>query len=288
MIVSGQIRDVLSRTWREYNEDQIAAVAGGATFFGLLSLFPALGVFVSIYGLIANVDEASLDIARLQGVLPGGAVSVLSEHIARLTAMPHSDLGVAFAVSLLLSIWSSNAGVKSLIGGLNIAYDTRETRGFLRLNALSLGFTVTVVAMAILAAVVVAWFDRTNLASMPVVGFLQWPIALVLIVTVVSVLYRYGPSRPPGRWRWITPGSAFVAVAWVCMSMAFTLYVANFGSYDKTYGSLGAVVGFMTWIWLSLTLFLLGAELDSELDKLGVKQQPTALMSLRRGSLMRR
>ena len=266
MVIS-QLRDVLSRTWREYNEDQIAAVAGGATFFGLLSLFPALGVFVSMYGLIANVDEASLDIARLQGVLPGGAVSVLSEHIARLTAMPDSDLGVAFAVSLLLSIWSSNAGVKSLIGGLNIAYDTRETRGFLRLNALSLGFTVTVVATAILAAILVAWFDRTSLASMPIVAFLQWPVTLVLIVTLVSLLYRYGPARPPGRWRWITPGSAFVAVAWICMSVAFTLYVANFGSYDRTYGSLGAVVGFMTWIWLSLTLFLLGAELDSELDK---------------------
>ena len=271
----GQIRDVLLRTWREYNEDQIPAVAGGATFFGLLSLFPALGVFVSLYGLISSLDEASLDIARLHGVLPDGAVSVLSEHIARLVAMPDSDLGVAFGVSLLLSIWSSNAGVKSLIGGLNIAYDTPESRGFLRLNALSLGFTATAVVMAILAAVIVAWFDRTTLASMPIVAFLQWPVTLVLIVTLVSVLYRYGPSRPPGRWRWITPGSAFVAVAWICMSMAFTLYVANFGSYDRTYGSLGAVVGFMTWIWLSLTLFLLGAELDSELDKLKVTQPPT-------------
>lgn len=287
-MVSGQIRDVLSRTWREYNEDQIPAVAGGATFFGLLSLFPALGVFVSIYGLIANVDEASLDIARLQGVLPGGAVSVLSEHIARLIAMPDSDLGVAFAVSLVLSIWSSNAGVKSLIGGLNVAYDTPETRGFLRLNALSLGFTVAVVAMAILAALTVAWFDRTAVATMPVFVFLQWPVTLVLIVTLVSVLYRYGPSRPPGRWRWITPGSAFVAVAWICMSMGFTLYVANFGSYDRTYGSLGAVVGFMTWIWLSLTLFLLGAELDSELDKLGVKQPPADPVPQRCGSLTRR
>jgi len=142
--------------------------------------------------------------------------------------------------------------------------------------------------MAILAALVVAWFDRTAVATMPVFVFLQWPATLVLIVTLVSVLYRYGPSRPPGRWRWITAGSAFVAVAWICMSMGFTLYVANFGSYDRTYGSLGAVVGFMTWIWLSLTLFLLGAELDSELDKLGVKPPPGDPVPQRCDSLTRR
>jgi membrane protein len=259
---------LLRRTWQEYNEDQVAAVAGGATFFGLLALFPALGVFVSLYGLIADVEEARLHILRLDGFLPEGAVAVLGEHIARLAATPDASLGVAFAVSLLLSIWSSNAGVKSLIGGLNIAYDTPERRGFLRLNALCLGFTLAGVCFAILAGFVAGWLDRSGFGSVPLVALLQWPVLLILVVTALSVLYRYGPSRPPGRWRWITPGSAFVAVAWVCMSMAFTIYVANFGSYDKTYGSLGAVVGFMTWIWLSLTLVLIGAELDAELDKL--------------------
>lgn len=281
----GQLRYVLQRTWHEYNEDQVAAVAGGATFFGLLALFPALGVFVSLYGLIADVEVARQHILGLRGVLPDGAVAVLGEHIARIAATPDSDLGVAFAVSLLLSVWSSNAGVKSLMGGLNIAYDTPESRGFLRLNALSLGFTVSAVAMAIVAGFVVAWLDSVGLMDAPVVVLLQWPVFLVLVVTGLSVLYRYGPSRPPGPWRWITAGSAFAAVAWVGMSMAFTLYVANFGSYDKTYGSLGAVVGFMTWIWLSLTLVLIGAELDSELDKLSVRRRPVEPGSSRRGSL---
>lgn len=282
--MESQIRDVLASTWREYKQDQVAAVAGGATFFSLLALFPALGVFVSLYGFIADVEEARLHMLRLRGVLPDGAVEVLSEHIQRLAALPDSDLGAAFAVSFLLSVWSSNAGVKSLIGGLNIAYDTPETRGFLKLNAISLGFTSAAVVLSILAAFVAAWFDRTALAGQPIMLFLQWPVSLALVVTLVSMLYRYAPARPPGRWRWMTPGSAFVAVAWVCMSTVFTVYVANFGSYDKTYGSLGAVVGFMTWIWLSLTLVLIGAEFDSELDKLKVKRQSIDASSLRPGS----
>jgi membrane protein len=260
-------KEILKRTWSEFNTDHIPAVAGGATFFGLLALFPALGVFVSLYGLFADVEQARQHILALQGILPEGAIAVLSEQMTRLAAVPHARLGITFATSLLLSVWSANAGVKALIAGLNVAYEETERRSFLRLNLLSLGFTAGSILLAVAAAGLPGLIGRIGLQGSPLPGLLQWPVLLAGVIGVLSVLYRYAPCRAHARWRWITPGSAFAALAWLAMSMLFTLYVANFGHYDKTYGSLGAVVGFMTWIWLSLAVVLLGAELNSELEQ---------------------
>jgi membrane protein len=258
---------LLVRTWRQFNSDHIVAVAGGATFFGLLALFPALGVFVSLYGLFGDVGQARMDVLKLEGVLPEGAISVLSEQMTRLAATPHARLGATFLVSLLLSLSSTNAGVKALIAGLNVAYEEKERRGFVRLNLISLGFTVGFVALAIAAAALPGMLRAMGVGTGPLIGLLRWPVLLAAVTAVLSVLYRYAPCREHARWRWITPGSGLAAVAWLAMSLLFTFYVANFGHYDKTYGSLGAVVGFMTWIWLSLTVVLLGAELNSELEQ---------------------
>ncbi len=258
---------VLGRTWSEFNSDHIPAVAGGATFFGLLALFPALGVFVSLYGLFADVEQARQHVLSLRGVLPDGAISVLSEQLARLAAAPHSGLGITFVTSLVLSLWSSNAGVKALIAGLNIAYEETERRKFIALNLISLGFTVSGILLAIAGAALPGVLTNAGLQGSLILTILQWPAVLIVMVALLSVLYRYAPSREHARWRWITPGSAFAALAWAGASVLFSLYVANFGSYDKTYGSLGAIVGFMTWIWISLCVVLLGAELNSELEQ---------------------
>ncbi len=260
-------KSVLKRTWREFNDDHIPAVAGGATFFGLLALFPALGVFVSLYGLFGDVEQARQQILHLNGVLPEGAIAVLSEQMQRLAAFPHAKLGFTFVTSLVLSFWSSNAGVKALIAGLNVAYEETEARGFLRLNLVSLSFTLGAVLVALAGASLNGFIARLGGHGSPVVTVLRWPLLLAVVTGIFSVLYRYAPSRAHARWTWITPGGLFAGLAWLGMSMAFTLYVANFGHYDKTYGSLGAVVGFMTWIWLSLSVVLLGAELNSELEQ---------------------
>lgn len=259
--------DVLRRTWTEFNTDHISAVAAGATFFAILALFPALGVFVSLYGLFGDVEQARQHVLGLEGVLPSGAVTALSEQMTRLAATPHSKLGLTFVTSLVLALWSSNAGTKALIAGLNVAYEEKERRGWIRLNLLSLTFTVGGVVLALLAASLPAALARVGLHAQPASAFIAWPILLACVVGVLSVLYRYAPCRSHARWRWITPGSAFAAGAWLAMSLAFSAYVANFGHFDKTYGSLGAVVGFMTWLWLSLTVVLLGAELNSELEQ---------------------
>jgi membrane protein len=268
------------RTLAEFSQDLIPSVAASSTFYSLLALFPALGVFVSLYGLLADVGEARRQIASLAGILPAGGITVLSEQIDRLAAAPHGSLGVTFLVSLVLSVWSANAGTKSLIAGLNIAYEVKEKRKFLMLNLVSLAFTAGGILFAVagLATVVAVpeLLARVGLGHFSGGSVLRWPVMLVVMTGLLSVLYRFAPSHDNPRWRWVTPGGVLAAVLWALMSAAFSFYVGHWGHYDKTYGSLGALAGFMTWIWLSLIVVLLGAELNSELDRERPKDEPSA------------
>jgi membrane protein len=263
-------KKIIQRTVTEFTDDRIPAVAAGSAFYALLALFPALGVFVSLYGLFGDLEGAQRQIAAFHGVLPAGGVSVLSDQITRLALTSHASLGLTFFVSLVFSIWTSNAGMKGLIGGLNVAYECHERRSFIMLNLISLGFTAAALlfSIAAMAAVVAApqvlsWLGLKALAD---ASLLRWPALFVVAVGALSLLYRFAPARPRARWRWITPGGVLAAAAWMGMSVGFSFYVGHFGTYDHTYGSLGAIVGFMTWIWLSLTIVLLGAEFNSELE----------------------
>jgi membrane protein len=262
-------RSALAQSLDAFNTDRIPAVAAGATFYALLALFPALAAFVSLYGLVGDVGAAERQILALSNVLPGGAISVLDQQLARLASSDHRSLGLAFAASFAVSIASSNAGMKALIGGLNIAYDEPEQRGFVKLNLVSIAFTIGAVLFSAvaLAAVVAApaLLRRLGMTSLAGASLLRWPALLAVVTGLFAVLYRLGPCRAHARWRWITPGSAVAAVGWLVMSVLFSWYVANFGHYDRTYGSLGAVIGFMTWIWLSLCVVLFGAELNAAL-----------------------
>ncbi|MBS0334315.1 MAG: YihY/virulence factor BrkB family protein [Proteobacteria bacterium] len=270
---------IATRTLKEFAEDRIPAVAAGAAFFALLALFPALGVFVSLYGLVADVADAQRHIVALSGLLPAGGVTVLGDQMTRLAAAPKSSLGVTFAISLVLSLVSANAGVKGLIGGLNIALEVRERRNFAVLNLVSLGFTLGAILVAVMAMLAVSAapevLARVGLGGWAAASWLRWPAMIALSAISISGLYRFAPSHEHARRRWITPGGAFAALAWASMSLAFSVYVGHFGTYDRTYGSLGALAGFMTWIWLSLIVVLLGAELNCELDR-SLPKQPDA------------
>lgn len=271
---------IARRTWAEFTEDRIPSVAAGATFYALLALFPALGVFVSLYGLFGDVAEAQRQIAGLGGLLPAGGVTVLSEQITRLAAVPHDKLGYTFALSLVLSVWSANAGSKGLIAGLNIAYEVPEKRNFLVLNVVSLAFTAGSILFAVagLATVVAVpeLLSRVGLGHLAGGSIWRWPAMLVVMTGLLSVLYRFAPAHEHPRWRWITPGGVLASLLWAAMSAAFSFYVSRWGHYDKTYGSVGALAGFMTWIWLSLIVVLLGAELNCELDRQRPKDEPSA------------
>ncbi len=262
-------KDILWRAWTDFNADNIPQVAGGVAFFGLLAIFPAMAAFVSLYGLFSDVDTARKQLSLLAGVIPGDALTLIGDQMVRIAATKHAGLGVAFVVGLLVSIWSANAGMKALFVGLNVAFEEKEKRNFLKLNLVALAFTLSAIVFLMLAlgAVVVApivlafvGYHGAGLA------LLRWPLLLVVTVGLLAMLYRYGPSRKPERWRWISWGSTLAAVLWLCVSLLFSLYVTNFGHYDKTYGSLGAVIGFMSWLWISAIAVLFGAEINSEIE----------------------
>lgn len=263
-------KDVLVRTWTEVNRDRVPAVAGSVAYFGLLAIFPAMGAFVSLYGLFADVHAAREQLNLMRGLLPPEALQLVGDQMLRLADREKSGLGLTFLISLLLSIWSANAGIKALFDGLNIAYEEKEKRGFIRLNLIALSFTFGAVLfiMLVLAAVVAlpVGLALVGYSGADPMFMLRWPLLLAIAVLGLALLYRYGPSRATARWQWVSWGSAMAAVLWLGSSMAFSWYVANFGAYDRTYGSLGAVVGFMTWVWLSVIVILFGAELNAELE----------------------
>ena len=263
---------VVKRVYQKLNEDGLLAQAAGVTFYVLLALFPALASLVSLYGLFADASTIEQNIGAVSGVVPGGGMQILTEQVHNLASHSNSKLGLGLAVGLATSLWSANAGIKAFFDALNVVYEEREKRGFIRRTLTSLAFTVGGLLFIILAlgAVVVlpAVLNVVGLGQTTelLLKWSRWPVLLVVVGGFLAVLYRYGPSRETAKWQWVTWGSGFAAVTWVIASIAFSWYVQNFGNYDKTYGSLGAAVGFMTWIWLSTTVVLIGAELNAELE----------------------
>jgi membrane protein len=254
------------------NKDRILAVAAGVTFYALLAIFPAVGALVSIYGLFAEPGTIQEHLNALAGLLPGGALDVIGEQVKRITSKGGGALGFAFFSGLAISLWSANAGMKAMFDALNVAYDEDEKRGFIALNLQSLGFTLGALLFIVLAIVgvvavpVVLNFVGLGKATEWIISLARWPALLAVVILGLAVLYRYGPSRDKAQWRWISPGSILAGVVWVVGSMLFSWYVSNFGNYNETYGSLGAAIGFMTWIWLSSTIVLVGAELNAETE----------------------
>jgi membrane protein len=265
-------KDIVWRSYEEMNKDRILAVAAGVTYFGLLALFPAITALVSMYGLFADAATINDHLTAMSGFLPGGALDVIGDQVKRITAQGEGTLGFAFFFGLALSLWSANAGMKALFDALNVAYDEEEKRGFFALNLASLTFTLGAIAFVLLAVggIVVIPIVLKFIGLGPVVEWIlwlaRWPALLLVIITGLAVLYRYGPSRDKAEWRWITPGSIFAALVWIVASMLFSWYVSNFANYNETYGSLGAVIGFMTWMWLSTTIVLVGAEVNAEIE----------------------
>jgi membrane protein len=175
----------------------------------------------------------------------------------RIASQPGNTLGVTFIIGLATALWSANAGVKSIFDTLNIVNKEPEKRGLIELNAISLAFTLAAIVLVLLAlgamVVLPIMLDYLGIATAAELAtkMLRWPALFIVVMFGLALLYRYGPSRAKPKWRWITRGSAFAALGWLAVSILFSWYAANFGSYNKTYGSVGAVIGFMIWIWLS-------------------------------------
>jgi membrane protein len=263
-------KEILWRVVSGFNEDRILMNAGAVTFYALLALFPAIAAIVSIYGLFASPAIISQQVNHLNGIMPGGGMSVIRDQLTRVAAKGSGSLTAGFVIGLLVSLWSANGGIKGLFDALNVVYGETEKRSFLKLNAISLAVTLGMIAFLIVAiAAIVA--VPTLLHYFPpfigkIVNICRWPLIFVLVVMALAVIYRYGPSRDYPEWRWLSWGSVAAAVLWLAVSGLFSWYAANFGSFNKTYGSLGAVIGFMLWMWLSTAVILIGGKLNAEIE----------------------
>jgi len=266
-------KDILLSVYHGISEDRILLVAAGVTFYAILALFPGIGAIVSIYGLFADPSTIAAHLDTLSGFAPGGAVDVLRDQLTRLAHQDRAALGFGFAVSLAIALWSANAGVSALFEALTAVYEEKEKRSLVKYYAMTLGFTAGAVVVVLLSlAILIALplvLDHIAYPGVPavLVKIIRWPTLFVLIALALAVIYRFGPSRTAPRWRWITWGSAFAAIAWLAASALFSWYVAHFGSYNRTYGSLGAIIGFMTWMWVSIIVVLMGAKLNAELER---------------------
>src|SRR6266849_554808 len=263
---------MLLRIYRKIGRDRVVALAAGVTFYSLLAIFPAIAALVALYGIFADPATIASHLDGLSGVLPTGALEVLRDELNRLASQRGGTLGLTFLVGLGTSLWSANAGIKALFDALNLVYGEEEKRGLIRLNAISLAFTTGAIFLLLVALVAIVVLPvAMNFVGLPdvtetVVKAVRWPALFLVVALALAAIYRYGPSHTEARWRWITWGSAFAALAWLAASALFSWYAENFGSYNKTYGSLGAVIGFMIWLWLSTIIILLGAELDAEME----------------------
>ncbi len=265
-------KDILWRSYVRTNEDRLLATAAGVVFYGLLAVFPAITALVSCYGLFANPSTIGADLQALSLMLPDGSFQIVQDQVARVVMKGHTALGATFLFSLGLAIWSANAGVKAVIDALNVVYEVREQRGFIRLNLLSLTFTTcAIAALLLMVGAVVALplaLDRLFLAdqSRMIVSLARWPLLLGMLLVALGVLYRFGPSRRPARWQWLSVGALAAALLWIAGSALLSWYLSNFANYSATYGSLGAAIGLMMWMWMSAIIVLCGAALNSEIE----------------------
>ena len=265
-------KDIFVRTYRELNDDRVLAVAAGVVFYVLLAIFPTISTFVSLYAFFADPATIREHLAVAAGVMPPDAFDLLQGEVMRIASKPPFTLGLASLFSLLFALWSANAGTKAMFDALNVAYDETEKRGFMVLNIVSLAFTAGAILFLLLAvsAVIVVPLMLGSVGMQEtggqILSILRWPILFLLVAGALSLLYRYGPSRREAKWRWVTVGSLLASLLWLVGSGVFSWYLTHFADFSATYGSLGAAIGLMTWLWLTSIVILAGAELDSEIE----------------------
>lgn len=262
---------MLWRTVKEINRDRLPRVAGGITFFTLLAIVPALAVFVSLYGLFADISQVQSQLDQMATVIPADVANIVGEQMRRLAAERKANLSIAFALSLALSLWTASNATRALVDGVNIAYDELEKRNVVQLMAVTyvatFGMLVFLLLVSGLLVVAPIALRILGLGQFEAIWIpLRWVILLAAAAGAFTLLYRYGPCRSRARWRWVWPGGVLASVLWLGGSLGFSWFVNNVANYDATYGSLGTVIGFMMWIWVSVMVVLLGAELNAEIE----------------------
>ncbi len=265
-------KDVLWRSWQEISDNNIFLISGGVTYAIVLALFPGLAALVSIYGLLLDPGQIEQQVNALSGVLPEQSRQMLTTELHQLVSSS-STLSFAAVISVLLAIWSASRGMSGLISAIDIAYQQKETRSFFRFNLIALLLTLgTIVGGLVAIALIAVMPAATQLLQLGAISkwlmlLVQWPLLIVLVMVGLAVLYRYAPDRDEPQWRWVSPGAVTATALWIIGSIAFTVYVTNFGSYNTTYGSLGGAVILLTWLYLSAFAVLAGAVINAQSER---------------------
>lgn len=249
------------------------SVAGGVVFYGILSLFPAISAFVALYGLFTDPHIVNEHLSLLQPVVPAGAYQVIQSQVERTIEGSRTQLGLTSLFSLAVALWSANSGTKAGMDALNVVYDRHETRSFLHLNSLSLALTLGAMSILMIAVGIVVVlpilfaFSDFGRYSETFSALLRWPLLILLVLSGLLAFYRFGVDRTFSGWRWLSIGAIVALAGWVAASFLLSWYLANFGNYNAIYGSLGAVMGLMVWMWISVLIVLAGAELNAVLER---------------------
>lgn len=265
-------RAVFLAVGKQIANNNLGLVAAGVAFYSMLSVFPALAALIAILSLVADPAVVIVQLQEIRGLMPDAVYTILNKQIVTLVSASSGTLGWAGAVSLGVALWSARAGVGAMMHGLNLVYAQKgrsSIKHYLRALLLTvslLGVGVVSLLTIVVTPIVLSFFPLGMLASFTI-ELLRWAIAIVVIFGGIGMLYRFGPNRKGIRIGWLTPGAVMAGTSWAVMSIAFSFYVAHFGNYNEVYGSIGAVIAMLIWLWISSFLVLLGAALNAEIER---------------------
>jgi membrane protein len=264
---------IAKRTYAEAGKDNLGLIASGVAFYGFLAMVPLLGAMVLTYGLVVDPADLNQHMRAITGMVPSEAAKLIDEQLTNVVTTAAGKKGLGLALALLLALYGAMKGAGAIIIALNITYEEKETRGFIKLNLVQAAITLAAVLLAVaglLSVSVTGFLEDFAGRISPVAAVLMkvaaWVVTAVLASGAVAALYRYAPNRDEARWTWLTPGSLAATVGFIATTLGFGFYASHFGNYNATYGSLGAIVVLLLWLYLSAYVLLLGAELNAELE----------------------
>jgi membrane protein len=266
-------KDILMRVKAEAKQDDVSLLGGGVAFFAMLALVPALVAIVSIYCLFANESTVVRQTGDVLGAAPREVRDLVTAQLCSIVSGSATGASIAAIVGIVVALWSASSGMNHLVGAINLAYDEDENRGFVRVRAMSLAMTLGAIVFLVMSfgiiAVLPAALSNAGLATAGriVVGVVRWVVLLFGMMIGLGLLYRYAPDRHEPKWSWASPGAVFATVAWIILSLLFSLYTANFGNYNETYGTLAGIIVVMLWLYLTAVVIILGAELNAEIER---------------------
>jgi membrane protein len=272
---------VLHRTADEAKHDRVSLLAAGVAFYLFLALVPAIALAVSVYGLVASPSDIRSFAQDSLSAAPREVRDLVTAQLEKVSRSGNAETGLGAVLAGLLALWSASSGMNQLVGALNVAFDEEDRRKFVRKRALALLLTMGAVvfgavAIALIAVLPSALADtELGRPARWTIGVLRWPVLALGMLGALAVLYRIAPDREDARWKWVTPGAAVAVVVWLAGSALFSIYAANFGRFQATYGSLASIVVMLLWLLLTAYVVILGAELDAELERQTVKDTTT-------------